>query len=124
MNRRSVIALLLAGFAALAYAPQARGAQRGPESMAKDSKKQSKPFRWGIISTRLPEQTMLALDMNGERLPLEYGAPCRLRCEKVLGYKMVKYLRSIEFVTDFRSIGLGRGGGREDMRLFANYPTI
>ena len=31
-------------------------------------------------------------------------------CETQLGYKMVKYLRSIEFVADYRTIGEGQGG--------------
>lgn len=63
-------------------------------------------------------QSILAYEMNGEELPIEHGAPIRLRCEKKYGYKMAKYIRSIEFVDSFEHIGLGRGGYREDTVFF------
>jgi thiosulfate reductase cytochrome b subunit len=63
-------------------------------------------------------QTILAYEMNWKPLPLEHGAPLRLRCERKLGYKMVKYIKSIEFVEDFKTIERGRGGYREDNVLF------
>jgi DMSO/TMAO reductase YedYZ molybdopterin-dependent catalytic subunit len=56
--------------------------------------------------------------MNGAPLPLEHGAPLRLRCERKLGYKMVKYIKSIEFVNDFKHLERGRGGYREDNIMF------
>jgi DMSO/TMAO reductase YedYZ molybdopterin-dependent catalytic subunit len=59
-------------------------------------------------------QTILAYGMNGGPLPVPYGAPLRVRIERQLGYKMAKYIRSIEAVADFRSIGRGRGGFWED----------
>lgn len=62
--------------------------------------------------------TILAYDMNWKPLTLEHGAPLRLRCERKLGYKMVKYIRSIEFVEDFKAIERGRGGYREDNVMF------
>ena len=37
-------------------------------------------------------QTILAYSMNGESLPVEHGAPVRLRVETQIGYKSVKYL--------------------------------
>lgn len=63
-------------------------------------------------------QTILAYEMNWKPLPLEHGAPLRLRCERKLGYKMVKYIKSIEFVEDFKHLGQGRGGYREDNVMF------
>lgn len=63
-------------------------------------------------------QTILAYEMNGESLPEQYGAPLRLRCEKKYGYKMAKYIRSIEFVDNFEHVGAGRGGYREDTVFF------
>jgi DMSO/TMAO reductase YedYZ molybdopterin-dependent catalytic subunit len=36
--------------------------------------------------------------MNGEPLSVPHGAPLRLRVETQLGFKMVKWLKSIEFV--------------------------
>jgi DMSO/TMAO reductase YedYZ molybdopterin-dependent catalytic subunit len=56
--------------------------------------------------------------MNGKALPVEHGAPLRLRVETQLGFKMVKWLRSIEFVDDYRRIGDGLGGYREDIQHF------
>lgn len=64
------------------------------------------------------EQTMLAYEMNYDTLPIKYGAPLRLRCEKKLGFKMAKYLKSVEFVSDFSHIGKGKGGYREDTVYF------
>lgn len=63
-------------------------------------------------------QTILAYDMNSKPLPIPHGAPCRLRCETQLGFKMVKYLRSIELVADYHQIGDGQGGFREDTQFY------
>lgn len=63
-------------------------------------------------------QTILAYELNGEPLPLQHGAPLRLRVETKLGFKMVKFLRSIEVVDDFRKIGEGQGGVREDHQQY------
>jgi len=59
-------------------------------------------------------QTILAYELNGQELPLQSGAPLRVRFETKLGFKMVKFLRSIEFVEDYRQVGDGMGGIRED----------
>jgi sulfoxide reductase catalytic subunit YedY len=63
-------------------------------------------------------QTILAYEMNGKRLQVPHGAPLRLRVETQLGYKMVKWLRSIELVSDYRNIGKGQGGYREDVMFY------
>ncbi len=63
-------------------------------------------------------QTILAYEMNGKPLPIEHGAPLRLRVETQLGFKMVKWLRSIEFVEDYKSVGEGLGGYREDVTYY------
>jgi thiosulfate reductase cytochrome b subunit len=63
-------------------------------------------------------QTILAYEMNGKPLPIEHGAPLRLRVETQLGYKMVKWLRSIEIVEDYRRVGDGQGGYREDVQYY------
>jgi len=44
-------------------------------------------------------QTILAYGMNGRPLPVQHGAPLRLRVEKQIGYKSVKYLKRV-VVTD------------------------
>lgn len=70
------------------------------------------------VSDMYDSQSILAYEMNWKPLSLEHGAPLRLRCERKLGYKMVKYIKSIEFVADFKHIGEGRGGTREDNVMF------
>jgi sulfoxide reductase catalytic subunit YedY len=72
---------------------------------------------------RHPE-TILAYEMNWKPLPIEHGAPLRLRVETLLGYKMVKYLRSIELVSDYSAIGQGQGGFREDFQYYGKGAEI
>lgn len=69
-------------------------------------------------------QTILAYEMNGAPLPIPHGAPCRLRVETQLGFKMVKYLRSIELVDDYRQLGDGQGGFREDTQFYGQEAGI
>jgi DMSO/TMAO reductase YedYZ molybdopterin-dependent catalytic subunit len=59
-------------------------------------------------------QTILAYEMNDQPLPIEHGAPLRLRVETQLGYKMAKYIQRIEFVASYKEIGQGKGGYWED----------
>jgi DMSO/TMAO reductase YedYZ molybdopterin-dependent catalytic subunit len=59
-------------------------------------------------------QTILAYELNGQALPVEHGAPIRVRAERQLGYKMPKYVQRIELVDDFSRIGGGKGGYWED----------
>ena len=60
------------------------------------------------------EQTLLAYELNDSILPVENGAPLRLRVERQLGYKMAKYVMRIEAVEEFSKIALGKGGFWED----------
>lgn len=76
-----------------------------------------------IESARHP-QTILAYEMNGEPLPIVHGAPARLRVETLLGYKMVKYLRSIELVEEYNHVGQGQGGFREDFQYYGRGAEI
>jgi DMSO/TMAO reductase YedYZ molybdopterin-dependent catalytic subunit len=66
-----------------------------------------------MVDARHP-QTILAYEMNGAPLPIENGAPLRLRVERQLGYKMAKYVHAIEVVDDLKPFGLGKGGYWED----------
>ncbi len=43
----------------------------------------------------LHPQTILAYGMNGRDLPIPHGAPVRLRVERQIGYKSMKFLRRI-----------------------------
>jgi DMSO/TMAO reductase YedYZ molybdopterin-dependent catalytic subunit len=66
-----------------------------------------------LVDARHP-QTILAWAMNGETLPVPYGAPLRLRVERQLGYKHAKYIKRIEAVESFAHLGGGKGGYWED----------
>ena len=59
-------------------------------------------------------QTILAYAMNGRDLPVEHGAPVRLRVERQLGYKQAKYVMRIEIVDNFAGLWGGNGGYWED----------
>jgi DMSO/TMAO reductase YedYZ molybdopterin-dependent catalytic subunit len=54
---------------------------------------------WDLESA-LHRQTILAYGMNGEPLPVQYGAPLRLYSAVKLGYKMVKYLTEVTFLPE------------------------
>ncbi len=56
----------------------------------------------------LHPQTILAYGMNGRDLPVAHGAPVRLRVERQMGYKSMKYLRRIVVADEFDD-----GGKRE-----------
>jgi DMSO/TMAO reductase YedYZ molybdopterin-dependent catalytic subunit len=60
------------------------------------------------------EQTILAYELNGAPLPVQNGAPLRLRVERQLGYKHAKYVMRLELVESFAKIGEGKGGYWED----------
>ena len=59
-------------------------------------------------------QTILAYAMNGQPLPVQHGAPLRVRVERQLGYKNTKYIHSIELMESFETLGGGKGGYWED----------
>jgi len=68
--------------------------------------------------------TILAYEMNEQPLPVPHGAPLRLRVETQLGFTMVKYVRRIEFVHEYRNIGGGHGGWREDHQYYSREAGI
>ena len=59
-------------------------------------------------------QTILAYGLNDATLPIDNGAPIRVRIERQLGYKMAKYIMRIELVESFANIAGGKGGYWED----------
>lgn len=61
---------------------------------------------------------LLAYEMNGLPLSETHGAPLRLRNELELGFKQVKWIEAVEFVSDFRSVGWGHGGYNADHEYF------
>jgi DMSO/TMAO reductase YedYZ molybdopterin-dependent catalytic subunit len=54
-------------------------------------------------------QTLLAYGMNGQDLPVPHGAPVRLRVERQLGYKNLKYLSAITVTDSLADFGKGQG---------------
>ena len=54
-------------------------------------------------------QTLLAYGMNGENLPVRHGAPVRLRVERHLGYKHLKFLTHMEVTDSLAEIEDGTG---------------
>jgi methionine sulfoxide reductase catalytic subunit len=79
-----------------------------------------------IISVEIAAhpQTILAFEMNQRPLPIEHGAPLRLRVETELGYKMVKWLKGIEFIADYKKYGGGAGGYREQVQQYGESAEI
>jgi len=69
-------------------------------------------------------QTLLAYDMNGQPLSTAFGAPLRLRLENQLGYKMVKWVRSMELIAQYDDIGDGCGGWRADLLHYSRLAPI
>ena len=66
-------------------------------------------------------ETMLAWEMNDKPLSDLHGAPLRLRAENQLGYKMVKWIKSVQFVASEAEVGKGYGGKNEDDEY---YPVV
>jgi DMSO/TMAO reductase YedYZ molybdopterin-dependent catalytic subunit len=69
-------------------------------------------------------QTILAYEMNGQPLPINHGAPLRLRMETMLGFKMCKWIECIEFVESLSEVGLGYGGYHEDQEYYSVWARI
>ena len=70
--------------------------------------------------------TMLAYYMNDEALSFAHGAPLCLRKEVQLGFKMVKWIKGIEFVEHFFdvNVGGGQGGYNNDHEFFGFSQSI
>lgn len=57
----------------------------------------------------LHPQTLITYGMNGGPLPVRHGAPVRLRVERQLGYKSLKFVTSIEVVEHIDQVEDGSG---------------
>jgi DMSO/TMAO reductase YedYZ molybdopterin-dependent catalytic subunit len=66
----------------------------------------------------LKPECLRAYEMNREPLPDVYGTPVRLRVENQLGYKMVKWIQSIDFIESEKELGAGLSGKNEDDEYF------
>jgi len=76
------------------------------------------------VDNVLKAECILAYEMNYQPLTEVYGAPLRLRVENQLGYKMVKWIASIDFVKSEEDLGKGQGGKNEDDEYFDLLPNI
>ena len=69
-------------------------------------------------------QTLVAYEMNYQPLNHLNGAPLRLRVENQLGFKMVKWIKAIEFAADFKHVYKGEGGYNSDHEFFDTMADI
>ncbi len=76
------------------------------------------------LANLMHPQTLLAYEMNDAPLGALHGAPLRLRVENQLGFKMVKWIRAIEFVESHKAFGEGEGGYNEDREYFGELANI
>ncbi len=76
------------------------------------------------LANLMHPQSLLAYEMNGEPLGQQHGPPLRLRVENQLGFKMVKWIRAIEFVESHEAFGKGEGGYNEDHEYFGELANI
>ena len=74
------------------------------------------PVFYGSIDMREARQpqTLIAYGFDDAELPVEHGAPLRLKLPRQLGYKNTKYIKSIDLVASFKDLGQGKGGYWED----------
>ncbi len=74
------------------------------------------PDWWESIdmADALHPQTLLALRMNGNELPVPFGGPVRMRVPRQLGYKSVKYINRLTLTDNLKAFGKGRGGANAD----------
>jgi DMSO/TMAO reductase YedYZ molybdopterin-dependent catalytic subunit len=66
---------------------------------------------WDCIDLEdaLHPQTMLAYGMNGPTMPIGHGAPLRLRVERQLGYKNLKFVSGVRVVARIDDLKDGTG---------------
>jgi DMSO/TMAO reductase YedYZ molybdopterin-dependent catalytic subunit len=68
--------------------------------------------------------TLLADEVKHAPLGKLHGTRLRRRVENQPGFKMVKWIRAIEFVASVRCIGEGEGGYNEDHEYFGELANI
>lgn len=69
-------------------------------------------------------QTIVAHLLNDQPIPVQNGAPVRMRIERQLGYKHAKYVQRIEAVASLKQIRGGKGGYWEDGAGYEWYAGI
>jgi len=66
------------------------------------------------MADALHPQTFLAYGMNGRDLPIDHGAPVRVRVARQLGYKSIKYLSRLTITDTISAFGKGLGGANPE----------
>ena len=80
-----------------------------------DSDDQGTPYYESLdMAQAYQPQALLALQLNGEPIRPDHGAPVRLRVPTQLGYKSAKWVREIQVVGSFAHLYGGKGGYWED----------
>jgi len=81
--------------------------------------------KWGSLDMEdaAHPQTLLAYGMNGGDLPLEHGAPLRVRVTRQLGFKSLKFLTRITATDTVKPYGKGWGSSSPE-RGFSWYGGI
>ena len=81
--------------------------------------------KWGSLDMEdaWHPQTLLAYGMNGQDLPLDHGAPLRVRVTRQLGFKSLKYLTRITATDTVKPYGKGWGSSSPE-RGFSWYGGI
>lgn len=103
-----------------AFAPDSAGAQYvlvesfGLAQTMVDNRPREPFYAVLDLETVEEDDTVLVYERNGNPLEEYLGAPVRLRAESHHGYKHVKWIRSIRWISDYKDYGDGRGGTRED----------
>lgn len=70
------------------------------------------------------EQTIVAFSLNDDDIPMDKGAPLRLRLETSTGFRMCKWVERIEVIGEYADIGKGRGGWWEDVDFYDRFQQI
>ncbi len=77
----------------------------------------------GWVEAHAP-QTIVAFSLNDDEIPVDNGAPLRLRLETSTGFRMCKWVERIEVIDGYHAIGHGRGGWWEDTDLYDRLQLI
>jgi DMSO/TMAO reductase YedYZ molybdopterin-dependent catalytic subunit len=62
-----------------------------------------------VIQALVAMNSTTCATSSGAPLPIANGAPLRVRVKRQLGYKMAKYIHTVELVESFAPLGRGRG---------------
>ena len=97
--------------------PAARRSERSSFTPSATASEGGQYYDSHTIENAQHPQTLLAYEMNYQPLNDVHGAPLRLRVENQLGFKMVKWIKAIEFAEGCEARLQGRGRLRRGQRV-------